>query len=236
MKLFFVCIVAYSLIGTSIYAQKMNYVQYENRLAEYAQREKGAKEQIAEEQSQIEALKAEVNQIEQKILSVKNELYRVLGITDEDVIALDNNILNIKNQLESLLALSPEDLAAQRSKLDRLKKEVEKLKKKPAALLFAQAAKIAELEDLLQQLYNSLPSGVMTYTVRLIPERRDCLWRIAEYTNIYSDPWKWPRIFEANKDLIKENYQIYRKEHGRNGKYERPEDLIHPGQILTIPK
>lgn len=58
------------------------------------------------------------------------------------------------------------------------------------------------------------------YTVRLIPERRDCFWRIAEYPFIYGDPWKWKVLYEANK-----------------GKIPDPDnpDLIEPGIILTIP-
>ena len=57
-----------------------------------------------------------------------------------------------------------------------------------------------------------------TYTVRLIPKRRDCLWRIAEYKFIYGDPWKWPIIYKANKDQIKDP------------------DLIYPGQVFDIPE
>ncbi len=56
-----------------------------------------------------------------------------------------------------------------------------------------------------------------TYKVRLIPERRDCLWRIAEYDYIYGNPWKWPVIFKANKNQI-----------------TNP-DLIYPGQVFEIP-
>lgn len=41
-----------------------------------------------------------------------------------------------------------------------------------------------------------------TYIVRLIPERRDCFWRIAEYPFVYGDPLKWPILYEANKDKI----------------------------------
>ena len=55
------------------------------------------------------------------------------------------------------------------------------------------------------------------YTVRLIPERRDCLWRIAEYKDIYGDPYLWPKIWRRNRKLI-----------------QNP-DLIHPGWQLVIP-
>ena len=55
------------------------------------------------------------------------------------------------------------------------------------------------------------------YTVRLIVDRRDCLWRIAEYPDIYGDPYKWPAIWRRNRKLI-----------------QNP-DLIYPGWQLVIP-
>jgi nucleoid-associated protein YgaU len=42
------------------------------------------------------------------------------------------------------------------------------------------------------------------YTVRLIPRRRDCLWRIAGYDFVYGDPWKWRLLYEENKGLLKD--------------------------------
>ena len=56
-----------------------------------------------------------------------------------------------------------------------------------------------------------------TYTVRLIPERRDSLWRIAEYDFIYGNPWLWPKIWHRNRKLIQDP------------------DLIYPGWQLYIP-
>jgi len=44
-----------------------------------------------------------------------------------------------------------------------------------------------------------------TYTV----VRGDCLWRIAERDYIYNDPSRWPHIYEANKDKIKDPNLIY---------------------------
>ena len=55
------------------------------------------------------------------------------------------------------------------------------------------------------------------YTVRLIPERRDCLWRIAEYDFVYGNPYLWPKIWRRNRKLI-----------------QNP-DLIYPGWKLVIP-
>ncbi len=40
----------------------------------------------------------------------------------------------------------------------------------------------------------------------------DCLWNIAKKDYIYNDPFKWPRIYEANKDKIKDPDLIYPKQ------------------------
>jgi nucleoid-associated protein YgaU len=46
----------------------------------------------------------------------------------------------------------------------------------------------------------------------------DCLWNIAKKDYIYNDPFKWPTIYEANKDKIKDP------------------DLIYPKQVFKIPR
>ena len=58
------------------------------------------------------------------------------------------------------------------------------------------------------------------YRVRLIPDKRDCLWRIAGYDFVYGDPWKWRLLYDANKDIFPDP--------------DNPR-LILPGMVLTIP-
>jgi nucleoid-associated protein YgaU len=58
------------------------------------------------------------------------------------------------------------------------------------------------------------------YEVILNVESRDCLWKIAGYDFVYGDPYKWPKLYEANRNILKEP--------------DNP-DLIFPGQILRIP-
>ena len=64
---------------------------------------------------------------------------------------------------------------------------------------------------------SSSGKGWKQYVVKRRPSRRDCLWRIAEYQEIYANPYLWSRIYKANKSKIKNP------------------DLIYPGQNLDIP-
>lgn len=62
-----------------------------------------------------------------------------------------------------------------------------------------------------EQDYNNLPT---MHTV----VKGECLWWIAEYKQIYNDPFMWPLVYKANKGAIKNA------------------DLIYPGQTFSIPR
>ncbi len=51
-----------------------------------------------------------------------------------------------------------------------------------------------------------------------VVKRGECLWWIAEYEDIYNDPFMWPLIYSANRDRIEDPGCIY------------------PEQILRIPR
>lgn len=46
----------------------------------------------------------------------------------------------------------------------------------------------------------------------------ETLWKIAGYPHIYGDPYKWKRIYNANRDVL------------------AGPDSLKPGQILVIPQ
>lgn len=62
-------------------------------------------------------------------------------------------------------------------------------------------------------------AAVQYYVVKLIPECRDCLWRIAGKKEVYGDPYKWTVLYEANKETLKSDSP----------------HLIYPGEKLFIP-
>jgi hypothetical protein len=51
-----------------------------------------------------------------------------------------------------------------------------------------------------------------------VVKKGECLWWIAEYEDVYNDPFMWPLIYTANTDKI-----------------DNP-DLIYPDQRLKIPR
>jgi nucleoid-associated protein YgaU len=80
--------------------------------------------------------------------------------------------------------------------------------------------KVVELLRDIESRYQNQGGLAAYYTVKLNPERRDCLWRIAGFNFVYGDPFQWRRLYEANKDSFPDP--------------ENP-NLIVPGQVLKIP-
>ena len=58
------------------------------------------------------------------------------------------------------------------------------------------------------------------YTVRLIPNNRDCFWKIAGYPFVYGNPLKWRILYEANKAKLQD---------------PNNPNLIQPGMVFKIP-
>ncbi|HEX68439.1 MAG TPA: LysM peptidoglycan-binding domain-containing protein [bacterium] len=67
------------------------------------------------------------------------------------------------------------------------------------------------IEEQLKAYKEKIEAGGETYTVR----KGDSLWKISK--KYYGTPFKWPLIYRANKDKIKDPNRIF------------------PGQVLRIP-
>ncbi|UCF79396.1 MAG: LysM peptidoglycan-binding domain-containing protein [Candidatus Eiseniibacteriota bacterium] len=112
------------------------------------------------------------------------------------------------------------ELGVQKQKAEKAGQSVAEADKKAAELegkladLDAQLAKLqAEVSELEARKAerDRMPE---TYTV----VEGDCLYKISGYEKIYADPLKWPRLYRANRDKIKDP------------------NLIYPDWVLVVPR
>ncbi len=185
---------------------------------EEAQKAKSLTAEISQLKEQMAAkVGADTKIKEAKSLIEKAENLQADKYAPEELASSKSSLLSAENSfaqmnfIESLNSANESVNHVQNclSKIEQIKKEQEEAGlKKPGEI----PERIAKL---LQRGKFKLKT---TYKVRLIPERRDCLWRIAEYKYIYDNPWKWSIIYKANKNQIKDP------------------DLIYPGQVFGIPE
>jgi nucleoid-associated protein YgaU len=202
-------------LGTSAaLAQEMSWEEYEAQLLSWQQREMDAKAAIAEEEANIDRIKSEIAAMDESIMNITQQMYDLLGITQADVDQMNREMAAIMDHINQMKMMSSQDLEFKRDEIDGIEMEIDALKKWPAAGLPAMQREMAKLRKALMELRGKLPKLPRTHTVA----KGECLYVISGYPQIYDDPLKWPRIYRANRDQIKDP------------------NLIYPGWVLNIPR
>jgi nucleoid-associated protein YgaU len=147
-----------------------------------------------------------------------DELYALVGSNAEEAAAYRAQIQAAENQANMLTRLSDADLLARSGEVDELAGTVEGLWENKLSLIPEFWDALTALNEKVKSLQDALAAQVKVYTVGTWARDRDCLWNIAKKPDIYDNAWLWPKIWQGNRDQIKDP------------------DLIYPGQKLTIPK
>ncbi len=147
-----------------------------------------------------------------------DELYALVGADAAKAAEFRGQIEAAENKANELMRLSDADLLARSKEVDELDATVKGLWGNKLSLIPEFWDRLTALNEKVKSLQSTLASQVKTYTVGTWSRDRDCLWNISKKKDIYDNPWLWPKIWQGNRDQIKNP------------------DIIHTGQKLTIPK
>jgi len=197
------------ILASASFAQqerKITLEEYNALLQKWLDREAAAKQQIAIEDSIIADLKNKYKMTEQEIAQLQQEIYDLLGVYEADVNNYQNEVAALKNQVEALRALTPEVLYQRQSELEAAKQKLAALQNNSMANIPENESRLSNISDNLNNLKVVVPKPKNdTYTVA----KGDNLWKISSKPDIYNDPFKWPRIWSANAESIKDPNVIY---------------------------
>ncbi|MDD3124851.1 MAG: LysM peptidoglycan-binding domain-containing protein [Candidatus Kapabacteria bacterium] len=157
-------------------------------------------------------------ELEETVAAIKDcnkSLYDLIGATEADVAAFRQKLGVLEGKVRSMKNLPNDVLAERVEEVKALDAELQQLKGQKIAVLPEFYDRIVSTQRDIKGLYRT-PS-VKRYTVGTWAENKDCLWNISGNIDNYGDPFMWPKIWQANTDII------------------RNPDIIHPGQVLTIP-
>jgi len=207
------------MAGSAAFAQ-----QEEMTEEEAAQKIQMLEKRSTELQRQQDALDRQLEE-KNKVLKQKqddyekciDELYALVGATRQDVDAFEARLKRLENKVAELLRLSPMDLLARKSEVDEAEEEYKNLAGNKISLLPAFYDRVQRMGENIRTLRETLSRAEKTYVVGTWSKDRDCLWNIAKKPDIYGDAFKWPKIWQKNRDQIKNP------------------DLIYPGQVLKVP-
>jgi nucleoid-associated protein YgaU len=206
----------------SSYAQdQMTKDDWQKQITELTTKRNDLKNQFDGIQKEVADLQKQDAEKAQAIKQCQDALVSLQGEQQTPLIAKQDGIDALLNELSRL---SNQDLWARRAELDSLQNWINETQKNPTSAIQKNQERLkaeqSRLDVLKKTLADIVASGEMTptYTVGTWAKDRDCLWNIAKKPKIYDNPFLWPKIWQGNRDQIKNP------------------DVIHKGQKLKIPQ
>lgn len=192
------------LLGFQSFAQQVELTveQWEAEMA----RLKGKKESLTKEN---EAIQNDVNALQQKLSGMQSyedcidDVYAMVGAKKAQI----DDFRKAVTELEGKIRRKEGPKADRQKDLDALKSN-----------------KISALPEFFDRVHNQMQRWLNEWSEEVIEKdvmytvvKGDCLWYIARRKEFYGNGFAWPKIYQANRDQIKNP------------------DLIYPNQSFKIP-
>lgn len=197
---------------------KMTKDQWQSEMDKYTMQRNDLAAKVKELTNQIDELKAQSTRLDSDIQKCMDELYALVGSDAEKAAAYRAEIDEAENKANELSRLSDADLMSRSGEVDELAAKVKSLWDNKLSLIPEFYDRLTALNEKVKSLQNTIGGQGKMYTVGTWRHDRDCLWNISKKKDIYNNAWWWPKIWQGNRDQIKDP------------------DVIHPGQKLKIPK
>ena len=204
-------------LGAAV-AQEMTKDQWQQEITKTtaARNELSAKAKALD--TDLTSMNAQSTQLDADYQKCMDALYALVGSDASKAAAYRSDIESAENTANDLSRLSDADLVARSGDVDALAGRVKGLWENKLSLIPEFWDRLTALNDKVKSLQATLANQVKVYTVGTWAKDRDCLWNISKKKDIYDNAWLWPKIWQGNRDEIKDP------------------DVIHKGQKLKIPK
>ena len=203
--------------------EKLSKEEWQTQIKEYTSQGDSLKNELADLTKQVDALRSTLASLDKQIQTVRNETLALTGASDAVRTDFERRLQDLEHRVAGLLTLSDQDLYVHRSDIDSAQAIKDNLMKEriaDAERYYERLQKIQSKIDNLRSTLAKVKSAAESeqhYVVRSWSKYRDCLWNISKKKNIYDSPFLWPKIWQANRERIKDP------------------DIIHVGQRLMIP-
>lgn len=191
----------------------------ENELADNQERKAEALANSEAYRIRIEELKKELGVVNQEYDVVHQEILDMLGVSKDDFAMIQDKIDYFNNEIDNWNNLSDKELWKAKKSVKELVAEYNEFRETKYAKVPDFLNDFSDLDNRIANLEMSLDNAKPkyyedTYTV----VKGDWLSKISGYSFIYNDVSKWPIIYRANRDIIKDP------------------NLIYPDQLIKIPR
>lgn len=144
-----------------------------------------------------------------------DEIAQLLNATQRQIEEFGQRLGVLDGKTRSMKGMNDAQLAEKYEDVSLLESELNKMRGEKIALYPSYFNRIIDLARDIRSLYRTKPTK--DYVVGTWSDDRDCLWNIAGKAEIYNDALMWPKVWQANTEII------------------RNPDVIFPGQRLNLP-
>lgn len=187
----------------------------EFRVLDFQEIVKNLESKLADIQTKQTDLKAQMESAKKSLKDCEDAIAQMVGASNSEIEAFKQKLGILEGKVRDMKRLNDDQLADKTDEIKGLENELNELRKSKISILPDIYPRIITLSKDIKGLYRE--KVIKGYTVGTWAENRDCLWNIAGKIEIYGDPMLWPKIWQANKEII------------------RNPDIIYPGQVLTLP-
>jgi nucleoid-associated protein YgaU len=211
-------LVALFVFAAGAFAQEMNKEQWQAEITKYTAQRNDLAAKVKALTADIAKSQAQSTKLDADYQKCMDELYALVGSDASKAAAYRADIEAAEAKAGELQRLSDADLLARAGEVDELAAKVKGLWENKLSLIPEFWDRLTALNEKVKSLQTSLANQVKIYTVGTWAKNRDCLWNISKKKDIYNNAWLWPKIWQGNRDSIKDP------------------DRISKGQKLKIPK
>ena len=200
-------------------AQEMTKEEWQKQITEFTAQRNNLKSKLSALQSEVDKLKKTDADKAAALKKCNEDLMALVGADDDSERSFAAKLDEIDGMINELSRLSNQDLWARKGEIDDVQKMADEVKKNKLSAMPKYFDRVKEQQNRIDALRKTLESAqlMMTYTVGTWAKDRDCLWNIAKKPKIYDNAFMWPKIWQGNKDKIKNP------------------DVIKKGDVLSIP-
>lgn len=198
--------------------REMKKDEWQQQMTTYTAQRNDLNARLQAVNHQVDSLQALSTQFDDDFKKCLDALYALVGSNAGEADAFRKEIDDAENGANELSRLSDADLMTRSADVDSLAARVKRLMDNRLAVIPEFHDRLATLDEKARGLQTTLGGQVKIYTVGTWARNRDCLWNISKKRDIYNNAWMWPKIWQGNRDQIKDP------------------DVIHPEQKLKIPQ
>ena len=209
-----------AFVFSSFAQDQMTKEEWQKQITEMTTKRNDLKNQFAGLQKEVTDLQKQDADKAQALKQCQDALASLQGNQVAPLVAKEDAI---DARLNELSRLSNQDLWARKAELDSVQNWINEALKDPVSSIQKYQERLKDQQSRLDALKKTLADIIAngevmpTYTVGTWAKDRDCLWNIAKKPKIYDNPFLWPKIWQGNRDQIKNP------------------DVIKKGQKLKIP-